>query len=756
MSSVNATEQSMGITEAREITTARAASIALVPLFTAALFASAFLLFLVQPMVAKMVLPLLGGSPMVWNTCMVFFQIVLFAGYAYAHGSVRWLGAKWQIAVHLAVLILPFAFLPFLIQRDSFSPPEGTPVFWLLGLLAGTIAFPFFALATTASVLQHWFSFTDHGDARDPYFLYAASNIGSLAALAAYPVVVEPLLALRAQGTVWTIGYALFVVLVGGCASVAWRQRPRADVERPAALGGSPEARVRILQRLRWVALSFVPSSLMLAVTTYLSTDIAAVPLFWILPLSIYLLTFVAAFSTSRWWLASARRSFPVLLVPLAVMLSVDAVGTAWLMFPLHIVTFGIAALICHAQLADERPSAAHLTQFYLWMSFGGMLGGFFNALAAPFLFDSIAEYPLVVLLACFLMPRIDRAATGRKRVDPGVLVAIGIAMALVMVGIFSPALRRSVMQMGILVPAILAFTQRHVPRRFGFSVAALIVVGMALGHSSQRLLVAERTFFGVYRVKEDRQGEYRALAHGTTLHGKQAIKGSEQGEPLTYFHRQGPFGQAFDKLPAAQRGKQVGVIGLGIGTLAAFARPEQEWTFYEIDPAVERIARNRLYFDFLDRCGERCRTVIGDARLSLQRAPESKYDLFVLDAFSSDAIPMHLLTSEALSLYLSRLKDDGAVLFHISNRHLVLEPIVGRLAQAHGLTGVVNFDRPAAGWPASRTSSRWVAMARRPEDLGDLASDPRWVPLTARRNTPLWTDDFSNVVSVLRILGEK
>ncbi len=722
-----------------------------VTLFTTTLFLSAFLLFLVQPMVAKMVLPLLGGAPMVWNTCMVFFQVALLAGYAYAHAAARWAPPRLQIALHVAVLAVAMAALPFAIDRQILRPPETAPVGWLLLLLAGTIGLPFFALSTSASVFQHWFSRTDHPAAADPYFLYVASNVGSFAALIAYPAIVEPGLSVGAQTRVWALAYATFIALAALCGAATWRRTAAAPRVRAEARSAPP---LPLARRARWVALAFVPSSLMLATTTYVSTDIAAVPLLWIVPLSLYLLTFVAAFSAKGPGLRRvARAAFPVVLMPVALALAARLQMPMALSLPLNVLAFVCAALLCHVELSVDRPEAVHLTEFYLWLSFGGMLGGLFNALAAPLLFSSVAEYPIVLTAACVLMPAAGRgSAHGERRrtaaLNAAVALAVGAsALAAVRWPGASPAARLA----ALCVPAAIAFAARRRPARFGLAVGALLFAGIVLGRDARHIVHAERTFFGIYRIETDRSGRYVALAHGTTLHGMEATSGPEHGEPLTYFHRGGPVGQAFAALPAARSAHDVGVIGLGIGTLAAYARPGQDWTFYEIDPAVERMARDSRYFDFLDRCGDQCRVVLGDARLALGRDPAARYDLFVLDAFSSDSIPMHLLTSEALGLYLSRLRPGGAILFHISNGHLSLAPIVARLAREHGLAGVSQLDRRAPDWPASRSESHWVALARQPGDLGSLAADSRWTPLSAARSAPLWTDDFSNILSALR-----
>jgi len=728
-------------------------AIMLVPLFTVTLFVSAFLLFLVQPMVAKMVLPLLGGSPMVWNTCMVFFQIALLAGYAYAHGATKWLGGRRQVALHVVLALVPFAVLPFFVDRNL-QTPSGMPIVWLLFLLAGLIGLPFVVLATSASVLQHWFSRTEHPLARDPYFLYVASNVGSFIALTAYPALVEPTLSLQSQSRFWTAGYAVFVVLIGACAFCAWRGRHATDTVRettPATTGENDSNLVTGWRRARWVAFAFIPSSLMLAVTTYLSTDIAAVPLLWIVPLGLYLLTFIAAFgSKARALQAVSGRVFPMLLVPLALLLCLRATGRIELMFPLHVLTFVAAALVCHTRLAADRPGPSQLTEFYLWISFGGMLGGMFNGLAAPLLFNRVLEYPLVLVLACLALPAAARTALHRRQLALDFVIPLLIAAATIVAIRFASLLGTLAPQVAVATLAVVAFGFRRKPLRFAMSIGAMLAAGLVFGNAAEPVLLAERTFFGVYRVSEDRRGVYRALAHGTTLHGMQAITGNEQGEPLTYFHRGGPFGQAYASLSHVRPPQKVGVIGLGVGTLAAYAQPGQHWTFYEIDAAVERIARDTKYFNFLERCGDRCNVVIGDARLSLAKAGDSQFDLFVLDAFSSDSIPVHLLTSESLDLYLHHLQQNGVILFHISNAHLTLAPIVGRLAERHGLVARVNVDRRAPDWPMSRRESIWVAMARRADDLGGIAGDSRWKPIEIPAATPLWTDDFSNILSAL------
>jgi SAM-dependent methyltransferase len=721
-------------------------------LFTTTLFLSALLMFLLEPMVGKMVLPLLGGAPAVWNTCMLFFQTVLLAGYAYAHASTAWLGVRRQAVLQSAIVLAPLAVLPVAIAAPGGAPASG-PIGWLLLVLTIAVGLPFFTLATTAAVLQKWFSATRHPSAHDPYFLYAASNLGSLVALLSYPVLVEPWLPLRGQSTVWAWGYALYAVLALGCAAVVWRG-PAAP-----AVNGGPLTRPAPLSagtRARWVLLAFAPSSLMLAVTTYLSTDVAAIPLLWIVPLALYLLTFVAAFSgASARATALANRALPVVVLPLALMMVGRLGGPLALVTPLHLFAFTAAAMVCHGELARSRPQTGHLTQFYLWIAVGGALGGLFNTLVAPLVFTGIIEYPLVLVLACLLRPGAREPGESRSRLAAASLPAlVGALSAGIVLWANQGGVSARLFLAAMAVPAVVTFSQSRRARRFAASLALMLLAGQFAGDGYGARQHTERTFFGVYRVRVDAStdGGYRYILHGTTLHGLQSLDPSRRDEPLAYYHRGGPAGQAFDALPAASRGR-IAVVGLGAGALAAYAAPLQRWRFYEIDPAVERLARDPRYFTYLGDCGDRCDVVLGDARLSLAAEPDGAYDLIVLDAFSSDAIPVHLVTRDALALYRAKLAEGGALLFHISNRHLALAPILARLAAVHGLVTRVR-DEPAAGVRAGRGTlpSEWLVMAASEADLGPLARDSGWTTPTPGAGTPVWTDDFSNVLGALRI----
>jgi hypothetical protein len=737
--------------------------------FGATIFLSASLLFLVQPMVAKMVLPLLGGTPAVWNTCMVFFQAFLLAGYAYAHATPARLGLRRQVWLHGALLGVPFLVLPIAVS-GGFLPPAGSnPIPWLLGLLTISVGLPFFAVSTTAPLLQRWLAGTGHRAARDPYFLYAASNVGSMLALLGYPLLVEPHLRLQQQSRLWAIAYALLVVLIVLCAF--WTLRSvRAAGSAPAdagndmstarqTTGNEGEARPEVpaptpRERLRWTALAFVPSSLMLGVTTYLTTDIAAIPLFWVVPLALYLATFILAFSGAlRGLVAELRVWLPVLALWLLFVTLIGAGFQPWLGIPLHLVTFFVAALLCHVELARRRPAARHLTEFYLWMSFGGVLGGIFNVLVAPFVFRSVTEYPLALALAFLLLPagRGQESGPALWRRDVALAGAVGLlAVALIWL---VPTRQLTPQWLGPALvfgsPLIVSFFTIKRPSRFGLCLCAIVLGAAAFGGRRENLLHQERSFFGVLRVTRDPEGHVNQLFHGTTLHGQQSLDPARRDEPLTYYHRTGPIGQVFAAFSGPDAKPRVALVGLGTGSLASYGEPGQRLTFYEIDPAVVRIARDPRWFTFLRDSRARIDVVLGDARLRLAEAPAGAYGLLVVDAFSSDAIPVHLITREALRLYAAKLAPRGVMAFHISNRFVDLEPVLAELARDAGLTARIEYDGadPAVG----KQGSIWVLMARAEGDFGSLTQDSRWRPLAERPGTAVWTDDFSNLVGVLQ-----
>jgi len=731
-------------------------------LFSATLFLSAALSFGVQPMIGKMVLPLLGGVPAVWNTCMVFFQSTLLLGYAYAHWSTRWVGSRYHALSHLGLMLLPAAVLPISIsQRMIGSLPTGAnPIPWLLVFLALTAGLPLLVVSATAPLLQKWFASTTHPDAGNPYFLYAASNAGSLLGLLGYPILIEPRLRLTQQSRLWAVGYGILVVLVLCCAVTMWRRKAPTSGSDKCASDDLEGARpVGWRRRLRWMLLAFVPSSLMLGVTTYITTDVAPIPLLWVLPLGLYLLTFILVFARrpllAPSWLG---RVLCLLTVMLIICMMAEVTQPAWLIVTLHLLMFFIAALTCHSELAKDRPLAARLTDFYLCLSVGGVMGGIMNALFAPVIFRRVWEYPLVMVLACAVRPMVLAPTVHMQKPWRKLLWPLGIG--LLMTGLIlclqnSSATPSPLVTIAIFgVPALLAYRLVKHRIQFALSLAAMLAASSLYATSQGRILHIERDFFGVLRVTTDRQGKFHQIVQGNTVHGRQSVDPSRAMEPLAYYHRTGPVGQVFEVFNAATTAPRVAIVGLGAGSLACYAQPGQDWTFYEIDPAVQRIADDPRYFTFLKHSvAEKLNVVLGDARLRLREAPERQYGLLILDAFSSDAIPVHLLTREAIHLYLEKLADGGLIALHISNRRLDLKPVVANLANDARL---VCFQRDDLAINASESArgkeaSQWVVLARAKEDLRALPSDQRWQPLYARPSFGLWTDDFSDIISLLK-----
>ncbi|MGA2984878.1 MAG: fused MFS/spermidine synthase [Terriglobia bacterium] len=734
-------------------------------MFSVTMFVSAALLFLVEPMFAKMALPLLGGSAAVWTTCVLFFQVALLAGYAYAHASAELLGKRAQVAVHGAVLLAALAWLPIHVPGGWAPPLQSNPVGWLLLLLAVAVGLPFFALSATTPILQEWFARSGRPSSADPYFLYAASNAGSLVGLLSYPFVLEPLLRLSDQSRLWAWGYGLFLLLAAGCILLVWRSPispsslagvppldPRTE-EAAADTAENPTAR----RRLRWVALAFVPSSLMLGVTTALTTDVPAIPLFWVLPLALYLLSFVLVFKRKplpHLWLS---RRLPFLILAATLPIVMKGVLPFGVLLLIDLLALFAVAVVCHGEVARSRPASRHLTAFYLWVSVGGVLGGVFNALLAPVIFSTVLEFPIALVLAALLRSPVEGTEdTPRARtLDYLLPAALGLAVAVAILVLQAEGLAPGrVFNFVIFGPAALGclrFGTR--PRRFGLGLAALVLASQVYAGPFAHILHRERSFYGVYRVSDDAEKNYRVLFHGGTAHGVQSLDPRRACDPLAYYTRSGPIGQVFGAFQESPVEKEVAVIGLGAGVMACYHQPQQGFTFYEIDPAVLHIAQDRRYFTYLSDCGPPVRVVLGDARLSLRDAPAHGYGMMVLDAFSGDSIPTHLLTREALALYLTKLAPNGVLAFHISNRYLDLEGVLGDLARDAGLSCVRNDDVQVSEDEKreGKFASWWVAMARNANDLEALKSDTGWRPLQAVPGARVWTDDFSNIVSILR-----
>lgn len=689
------------------------------------------LLLGVQPIAARALLPCLGGSPAVWITAQLFFQAALVAGYVYAHALTRALPLGRQVLIHAALLGLAALTMPIDPIRGAF--PSGDPRFWLLGRLAGRVGPTFLALSATAPLLQSWFAARRSG-AVDPYPLYAASNVGSLGILLAYPFLVEPWLGLKLQWGGWSIGYVLAALGTIGC---GWIALGRSGLESPRVAEESAPVR----SWRTWMALAFVPSSLNLGVTLFLTTDVAPVPLLWVLPLGLYLGSFVLAFSGIGGPERIARALAPVLCLLAPLLLA----GWTWSLFlPIHLLASFLTAWTCHAELVRLRPGTARLTAFYLAIAIGGALGGLFNGLVAPVLFDRIAEYLIGLALAGFALAfvRRDRSTTWRRT-----LILPGL-MAVLLVPLFANSGRIGASPWGVplIVLAagttlLVAWTSREQPLRFAIGYAVLLSAGSLSTGADGRILHRERNFFGVLRVTQgDRPGVHR-LFHGTTLHGQQDL--DEPREPTTYYTREGPLGAIL----AARPHRRVAVVGLGVGSTTAYASQAEEWTVFELDPAVIAIARDTRFFRFLADCrADRLAIVPGDARLRLEHAG-SDFDLILLDAFSSDAPPVHLLTVEAFETYRKRLAPGGRIALNLTNRYLDLESVVAAIAREGGWEARIQRDPTPASVRSDhgRQPSTWAVLGGpndRLDDLGAGWTEPAIDPALAP-----WTDDHSDLV---------
>lgn len=757
---------------AEESAALRNRSLGLIAIFTLTMFISAALLFLVQPMFARMVLPLLGGTPNVWNTAVVFYQLVLVTGYTYAHITAARLGVRRQAVLHAILLLLPFLTLPIGIPEGWAPPTEANPVPWLLALLTLAVGLPFFVVSATSPLLQIWFAGTNHPAAQDPYFLYAASNMGSMLGLLSYPFLLEPALRLADQSNSWTVGYGMLVVCMLACAAVTWRSRalsPQSNQPTSTIFAGNT-AEITASRRLRWVVWAFIPSSLMLSVTTYLSTDIAAVPLLWIIPLALYLLTFVLVFARKPIFQQQGiMRAFRLIIVAVIYVLF-TGLTHLWLA-PFHLVGLLIVAMACHGALAQDRPPPRHLTEFYLWIAIGGVLGGMFNALLAPVLFNSVPEYQLVLALAALSFVRREDISSDpcTRRMDFGMPLILGLGVAGISLGLqvlgrtwdLSPQVAALVRALLAVLPVIAMVSVSRRPLRFGLGITALMLVSVVFdagpcAASTCQVVHSQRGFFGVHRVvyvEEDGES-YHWLLHGTTLHGTQSLDPARRLEPLAYFHRTGPIGQVFDALNEEHRLQEVAIVGLGVGSLACYSQPEQQWTFYEIDPLIAQTAVDQRFFTFLSDCAPAAEIVLGDGRLSLAEADDQQFDLIVLDAFSSDSVPVHLLSREALALYLQKLAPHGLIAFNASNRYLDVWRVVADAALDADLASMVQYHQPM-GTGQSQSGmmpSIWVIMARNSEDFGKLSDDTRWLKFEGEPVRDVWTDDFSSITGVLNL----
>jgi spermidine synthase len=717
--------------------------------FAATLFLSAGLLFSIEPMFSKMVLPLLGGTSAVWSVAMVVFQGLLLAGYVYAHLLTRYCETRSAALIHVSLLAIATLCLPVAIAGAfQAAPPQHFVSLWLIGLFVASVGLPCFALAANAPLLQAWLARSGHANAANPYFLYRASNLGSFAVLIAYPFLIEPHLGLEAQSHWWSLLYAALLAGAGACGFAASRWKQSASVTQlPTAV------RRDVSSRALWIVLGFVPSGLLVAVTAHIATDVASTPFLWILPLALYLLTFVLVFSERP---AISERVMlklqPVSVAVLAVLLLWGPKSNWGMALTGHLFVFFTAAMVCHARLYRLRPVAADLTEFYAYLSLGGVLGGIFAALLAPVLFTSVLEYPLLVLAALVAREDVWRVplATWKKDLRfVAVPVAVVIALPLAL-----PSSSAS-FAVGIMaLAAYLAFLG-GAPARMT-ALAAAVLAAASFFSPSQTIVHAARSFYGVYKVVDVEDGKFRVLYHGTTAHGAEQIRDTAgraltgQPKPLAYYAFDGAYGQAVKAIRARNGGRlgDVALIGLGVGALTCHGVPGEHWTIYELDPLVLRIASDPTLFRSLSTCAPSAPVILGDGRLTLRDA-RSPVDLLLLDIFSSDSVPTHMLTKEAFALYKSKLSAHGAIAFNVSNHNLELASVVAASAAANGMVTVVKTD-PQPPADTLRLRAEIAVVVRSETDLKALKLDSGWQVVQPAQGARVWSDDYSDVLGAI------
>ena len=736
-----------------------------IPVFAFTMLLSAALIFSIQPMFSKMILPLLGGTSQVWNTAMLFFQACLLGGYAYAHGTSKFLGIRTQAILHVILLAVFVVVLPFGVPEAWRSPEEHNPTLWQLSLMASTVGGPFFVLAASAPMFQRWFAATNHPHADNPYFLYGASNFGSILGLLSYPFVVEPLLKLSEQAESWMFGYFAMIGFTVLCALLVWSTREHKEVKTAAST-----VKIEWSTRGWWLLLAFIPSSLMLGVTTLITTDIASVPLLWILPLSIYVGSFILVFARKPLFSFEQLNKYYATMIVVLAILVISAYGTVYppvLTISIHLLVFFLAAMLCHTALVDARPHASRLTEFYLIMSLGGALGGVFNALIAAQYFVVPAEY-MGVLILTLLIRNYNHEGQGLTQIWNNFKSSIrnsGLNAVLNFKGL------------GVFLILVTCFFAIHAPERYMLYMAAFVAASVLLLMEKQRVLFAmgalavfsifpigfdwgfksfkdilhqERNFFGIIKVVNMTDGQ-RILLHGTTNHGSQAIDEEHRLTPLSYYSHKSPINDVISFYDKKRGDQRFAVLGLGIGVTACFSKDGRFYDFYEIDPAVADVAQNPEYFTFMKDCGTPYEVILGDGRIKIEEKPEAHYDFILADAFSSDNIPVHVMTKEAIEIYLKKLKPNGTFIMNIANNYLDLEPVVAATAKELGVRAIAKV---ADGGEMEESGlvyypTHFAVITKNDKVLKHLESNG-WTDAIATRKVRAWSDQYSNIFSVL------
>lgn len=713
-------------------------------IWSAVSFLSAFLLFVVQPMATKAILPILGGSPSVWNTAMVCFQLLLLGGYIYAHLITRIRSPRLQLLTHATLLALSALQLPIAFDHLASGNAVTSPILWTLGTLFIGIGLPFFCLSSTAPLLQRWVTRSHSPLAAEPYRLYSVSNTGSMLALFGYLLVVEPRLDLHEQHHIWSYLYACFALLILYVGLGIHRNAPP-SIDTPSA--PAPTWR----ERGQWLGLAFIPSSLMLGVTTYLSTDIASIPLLWVVPLAIYLASFIAAFGRYHAWALRTRHHAYVLV--LCFMLCGLGLRFSNILLIIHLLGLTVACFAIHARLAERKPHPSHLTQFYIFLSLGGALGGIFNAIIAPMVFTGTTEYPILLAIACMVLC-LRQSLRSRLLAHGWILCLIilgAISATLLWIGLFPSANIPWLFACLAIASCLIAlFSTRNEETRKLIVVMMLALpitgYGVATSLTQQKpetVLDIERNFFGTVRVVHDTSLNAHKLIYNTTLHGLQWLAPQRRTETTSYYHHS--LGEVLSSLTTPH--EHMAIVGLGAGTTQCLATPQQHIDFYDINETVIRVAEDPAYFSFLRDCPGTHRNILGDGRLMLAQAAPQSYGIIVIDAFSSDAIPVHLVTREALASYATKLRKGGVILLHITNRYIDLPPLFARQAESMGWA-VYNKKFSTPYKDGVNFNSTWLVLAPEAASLAPLLRTHKgWEAPTPLPHTRAWTDSYSNVL---------
>lgn len=717
----------------------------LLTIYGSTLALSAFLLFWVQPLIGKMLLPILGGSSAVWITCMLFFQGVLLCGYTYAHLLQKYFSIRTQIGLHITLLALAIFTLPFSFAAHLGLHSTSYPTVSLLRALVIEVSLVILLVSSTAPLLQHWFFHSKHRRSQDPYFLYITSNAGSLLGLLAYPLLLEPIAGSVAQTHIWMYAFIILFFFMIICAAILLA-RSFSVVDHGNAIS-SPTSQ----QRLRWVLLSFAPSSLLLAITNYITSDIAAVPLLWVIPLALYLLTFIIAFSPRQIIKPQTVHGLQEYgLIPLAVLFVFPQLHLGGMQTLITVyVCFFICAQACHSELADLRPTGEYVTTFYLWIAVGGFLGGVFNAIIAPYIFHHLYELPITLIILAVLRPYAYDEKFKQFDWKKDIIISLVIFSILVFSRLFSNEINfdaNKYLNYALLGSALLYTLVRvRRPWHVAANLIAIFLVTFSIpSFYHLQPIYQERNFYGQHMVLRGKN-DVHILMSGKTMHGAQYLTDKTHEKSLTYYR---PIKDIIASL--GNKPKNIAVIGLGTGTLACLVDKHDILRFYELDRTVYEIAANSSYFTYITDCVPQGGVVLGDGRLQISKAPDKKYDLIILDAFSSDAVPTHLLTLEAMQMYLRKLKASGLLVVHVSNNYLYLSRVVFGAAKRLKLIPLYLHENKQE---SSRllSASQWVVLARNVSDVERLAHYKGWQFIDTQRYNLVWTDDFSNIIQILR-----